>query len=55
MTLTLPSDESRTLSRATDLPIDPQTWCRRILTSLSQRKLQEREIGNLEMMLTFLI
>ena len=35
--------------------LSPSAWCRRILTSLSQRKLQDREAGYLEMLLTYVI
>ena len=35
--------------------LSPQAWCRRILTSLSQRKMEGREAGDLEMLLTFFI
>ena len=42
-----------------DLPaaaiLTPQAWCRRILTSLTQRKVQSREAGYLEMLLAFFI
>jgi hypothetical protein len=36
-------------------PLTPQAWCRRILTSLSQREVQRREAGNLEMLLSYFI
>jgi len=35
--------------------LTPQAWCRRILTSLSQREVQRREAGNLEMLLSYFI
>ena len=40
---------------ATPAPLTPQAWCRRILTSLSQREVQRREAGNLEMLLSYFI
>ena len=35
--------------------LSPQAWCRRILNSLTQRKVEGREAGDLEMLLTFFI
>src|SRR5207302_1300746 len=36
-------------------PLAPQAWCRRVLTSLNQRQVAEREAGYLEMLLTYFI
>jgi hypothetical protein len=38
-----------------EAPLAPNAWCRRILTSLTQRKVGGREAGDLEMLLTFFI
>jgi hypothetical protein len=43
------------LSTPSGAPLTPQAWCRRILTSLSQRNVQDREAGYLEMLLTYFI
>jgi hypothetical protein len=41
--------------RDAGFPVLPEAWCRRILTSLARRKLQDRTAGHLEMLLTFFI
>ena len=38
-----------------EAPFTPQAWCRRILTSLNQQKVEGREAGYLEMLLTYFI
>ncbi|HEY7066278.1 MAG TPA: hypothetical protein VII06_32700 [Chloroflexota bacterium] len=38
-----------------DSPLLPTAWCRRILTSLTHRKLPDRAAGNLEVLLTYFI
>lgn len=38
-----------------EAPLSPNAWCRRILTSLTQRKVEGREVGDLEMLLTFFL
>ncbi len=43
------------LSNPDPTALSPQTWCRRILTSLLQRKVEGPEAGDLEMLLTYFI
>jgi hypothetical protein len=53
--LTPPGPNERFLTTEPPATPSPQAWCRRILHSLSQRKLQTREAGELEMMLVSFI
>jgi hypothetical protein len=50
-----PGPNERLLTAEPPATPSPQAWCRRILTALSQRKLQTREAGELEMMLVSFI
>ncbi len=43
------------LSIPDQAPLNPQAWCRRILASLVQRKVEGPEAGDLEMLLTYFI
>lgn len=49
----LPHEEP--LSNPDQSALTPQVWCRRILASLVQRKVEGREAGDLEMLLTYFI
>jgi hypothetical protein len=53
--ISLPPEPPRLTDRPADSLAVPAVWCRRILTSLSSRKLPDRAAGNLEMLLTYFI
>ena len=43
------------MSNPQPVALTPQAWCRRILVSLTERKVEGREAGDLEMLLTYFI
>jgi hypothetical protein len=53
--ISLPIEPPRPADGEANSCVLPAVWCRRILTSLSRRKLPDRAAGSLEMLLTYFI